>query len=86
MAVTVYILCTLTSGLCAMLLLREHRRAASRLLLWSGLSFTAMAISNALLFVDLVILPTTVDLAVYRGAVFLLAAALLLYGLVRNAD
>lgn len=85
MAVTVYLLCTLTSSLCAGLLLREHRRTASRLLLWSGLSFAAMAISNALVFTEFVILPTR-DLALLRGATFCLATALLLYGLVWDTD
>jgi hypothetical protein len=85
MAVTVYILCTLTSSLCAALLMREHARTASRLLLWSALSFTAMALSNALVFVDFVLFPN-VDLALYRSAAFLFAIALLLYGLLRDND
>jgi hypothetical protein len=85
MAVTVYVLCTLTSSLCAVLLIREHIRTRSRLLLWGGLSFTAMAISNALVFLDFVLLPSA-DLAVYRSGTFLLATALLLYGLVKDSD
>jgi hypothetical protein len=85
MAVTVYALCTLTSGLCAVLLLREHRRTASRLLLWSGLSFAVLAVSNALVFVDFVVLPN-VDFSLHRAAVFLAATALLLYGLVTESD
>ena len=85
MAGTVYILCTLTSSLCAVLLLREHKKTATRLLFWSGLSFTAMAVTNALVFVDFVVLPS-VDFALYRGAVFVVAVGLLLYGLVRNVD
>jgi hypothetical protein len=85
MAVTVYVLCTLASSLCAVLLLREHRRTASRLLLWSGLSFSALAASNALVFMDFVVFPT-VDFSLYRGAVFLLATVLLLYGLMRDTD
>ena len=39
MASTVYVLCTLASTLCALLLLRDYGRTRSRLLLWSGLSF-----------------------------------------------
>jgi hypothetical protein len=85
MAATVYVLCTLTSSLCAALLLREHRKTASRLLLWSGLSFTALAASNAMVFVDFVVMPT-IDLSLFRGAVFCLATVLLLYGLVRDTD
>ena len=85
MAAVVYILCTLTSGLCAALLLREHARTSSRLLFWSGLSFAVLAVSNALVFVDFVVAPT-VDFAVYRGVVFLGGVGLLLYGLVREGD
>lgn len=85
MAVTVYLLCTLTSALCAGLLLREHARTSSRLLFWSGLSFVAMAASNAFVFLDFVVLPSA-DLALYRSAAFCVATALLLYGLVCEAD
>jgi hypothetical protein len=85
MAVIVYILCTLTSSLCAVLLLRERRRTASRLLFWSGLSFAALAVSNGLVFVDFFVLPD-VDLSLYRSSVFLIATGLLLYGLMRDTD
>jgi hypothetical protein len=93
MAAIVYLLCTLTSGLCALLLLRVYRRTHSwgsssappGLLLWSGLSFCVMAVNSALVLADLVLFPST-DLALLRGATFLLATALLLYGLVRDND
>lgn len=85
MAVTVYILCTLTSGLCALLLIREHRRTASRLLLWGALSFGALSISNALVILDLVVFPD-VDLALLRASSFFVATALFLYGLLRDAE
>ena len=93
MAAIVYLLCTLTSSLCAVLLLRVYRKtsargsgsAASSLLLWSGLSFCVMAVNNALVLADLVLFPS-IDLALYRGATFLLATALLLYGLVWDND
>ncbi len=85
MAVTVYLLCTLTSGLCAVLLLRERGKTSSRLLLWSGLSFTALAVSNALVLIDFLVEPA-IDFALYRGAMFCLATGLLLYGLVRDTD
>ena len=86
MAATVYLLCTLASGLCALLLLRDHRRTASRLLFWSGLSFSVMALNNALVFADLVLFSTAIDLALLRGFTFLLATGLLLYGLVWDVD
>jgi hypothetical protein len=84
-AATVYVLCTLASGLCAVLLFRTYSRNASRLLLWSGLSFVAMAVSNALVFVDFIVMPQT-DLSLVRSLMFLLAASLLLYGLVADTE
>jgi hypothetical protein len=93
MAAIVYLLCTLTSAVCAVLLLRVYRRtrawssgsASPGLLLWSGLSFSVMAINNALVLADLVLFPS-IDLALYRSATFLLATSLLLYGLVWDND
>lgn len=51
----VYVLGTLTSLLCAVLLLSGYHRVRQRLLLWSGLCFAGLALSNAFLFADLVI-------------------------------
>jgi hypothetical protein len=44
-----------------------------------------MAINNALVLTDLVLFPS-INLALYRGATFLLATVLLLYGLVWDND
>jgi hypothetical protein len=85
-AAAVYALCTLTSALCAALLLRHHRRAGGRLLWWSGISFAAMAVANALVFVDLVMLPTETDLLLVRAFTMLVSAVLLVYGLVWEGD
>jgi hypothetical protein len=84
MATAVYLLCMLTSAFCAGLLLREYRRAPARLLLWSSASFIAWAVNNALVFVDLVILPTS-DLSLIRAVVAVVAIGLLLYGLIWDA-
>jgi hypothetical protein len=77
----VYILCALTALACSSLLLRGYLRNGVRLLLWCGIFFLAMAIENAILFVDLRIVPD-VDLTLIRLAVPLVGVALLLYGLV----
>ena len=84
MAVSVYVLCLLTSAFCAALLWREYLRTRARLLLWSGLSFVAWAVNNAMMFADLVILPT-VDLSLVRAILALVAITLLLYGLIGEA-
>jgi hypothetical protein len=84
MAVSVYLLCMLTSAFCAVLLLREYRRTTARLLLWSSLSFVAWALNNALVFADMVVFPGN-DLSLVRAVVALAAVSLLLYGLVWDA-
>ena len=86
MAKAVFLLCALTSVTCAVLLLRGYARSASRLLLWSGLCFVGLAINNGLLVVDRVLLPNDVDLSVWRQLPALAGVALLLYGLVLDAD
>ncbi|HYH99249.1 DUF5985 family protein [Hyalangium sp.] len=86
MAEAVYILCALTSMACAVLLLRGYSRSNLRLLLWSGLCFVALALSNVLLFVDLVITGPTVDLSLWRSSLALVGVATLLYGLIWDAQ
>jgi hypothetical protein len=81
MAATVYILGALTSLFCATLLLSAYARGRSRLLLWSGLCFTGLALSNVLIFLDLVVF-THVDLFPYRLATIAVSMALLIYGLI----
>ena len=85
MAEAVYILCALTSMACAVLLLRGYRRSGMRLLLWSGLCFVALSISNLVLFVDLVMAPG-MDLSLVRSSLGLLGVATLLYGLIWDAQ
>ncbi|ADO75325.1 DUF5985 family protein [Stigmatella aurantiaca] len=81
MVEAVYILCGLTSLACTVLLLRGYRRTRTRLLLWSGLCFVALAVSNVILFVDLVLFPGR-DLSVWRSASALVGIGTLLYGLI----
>lgn len=88
MATAVYFLCALTSAACAVLLFRvfwQHRRRARRLMLWSSLSFAWFAVSNALVFTDLVILQTA-ELAVARAATACVASAFLLFGLIWETE
>ncbi len=81
MAQLVYLLEAFTSLLCSILLLRGYIRGRRKLLLWSGLCFAGLTVSNGLVFVDLVLLPT-IDLFTYRLATSAVSLALLLYGLV----
>lgn len=84
MHATVNILGTLTVGLCAILLLRAYIRGRARLLLWSGLCFLGLTIANALVFVDLALIPDT-SLYTWRLAVGGVSVALLVYGLIFEA-
>ena len=81
----VYVLCALTSLGCAALLLRSYAQGRSRLLLWSGVCFVFLALNNVLLFVDLVVVPTT-DLSIWRGLTGLAGLLVLVFGLVWDAQ
>lgn len=78
----VYVLCALTSVLCAGLLLRSYSANKSRLLLWSTLCFVGLAINNILLFVDLVVTGPDMDLRLFRSGSALLSVSLLTIGLI----
>jgi hypothetical protein len=77
----VYLLCALTSVLCAGLLIRSYRANRSKLLLWSTLCFVGLAVNNILLFVDLVLVPSY-DLQLWRSLAALVAFVTLLIGLI----
>ena len=80
----VYVLCALTSLLCAVLLLRAYHSRRAPLLLWSGAAFGLFTASNVMLFVDLVLVPS-VDLSLVRNIITLFGIALLLRGLIWEA-
>ena len=78
----VYLLCAATSIACAILLLRGYLRQRTRLLLWSSLCFVLLALNNALLFIDLIIVPTALDLSLWRSVTALSGVSVLLFGLI----
>lgn len=81
MDTAVYVLCALTSAMCAWLLWRGWLAGRARLLLWSSLCFAGLALHNALLFVDKVVAPD-VDLSTVRLSTALAALLVLLFGLI----
>lgn len=81
MGTFVYVLCALTSVVCAALLFRHARRPGGGLLYWSGWAFMALAAANILLPVDLAWVESF-DFSVIRNGFTLVGLALLLYGLV----
>jgi hypothetical protein len=82
MAEFVYLSCMLTSAACAGLLIRAYRSTRSRILIWSSVCFAGLGLTNALLFIDLVLLPYAVDLAPLRAGVTLVSLAVLVFGLI----
>ena len=81
MAVIVYIIGALTSLACTLLLLRQFARVKQKLLLWSGVCFAGLTLSNLLVFLDLVVF-TNVDLYAARLVTAVLSMGVLLYGLI----
>ena len=85
MGPAVHVLSALTSLMCSLLLLRRYSVSRKRLLLWSGLCFAVLTVSNSLVFVDLILFP---DVDLYRLRLVTAAGAmiLLLYGLIWESD
>ena len=82
MAEGVYILCAITSILCALLLLRGYRATRARLLFWASLCFGLLALNNVILYFDLVVLPTQIDLFWYRNTAAVAGMLVLVFGLI----
>jgi len=86
MAAVIYTLCALTSILCFVLLWRSWRTSGARLLFWSALCFGCLSVNNVLLVLDRVVLPTEIDLGLWRLGWALAAVLTLLFGLVWEED
>jgi hypothetical protein len=80
-AALVYVLCALTSALCAVLLLRAWWSQRQRLVLWTGLGFAGLAVNNLLLLIDRSVL-LDADLRLLRDLSGLIAVSVLLAGLI----
>jgi hypothetical protein len=82
MAESIYLLCALTSAICAGLLLRGFARTGVRFLFWSSLCFLGLALNNLLLLVDMVVLVKEVELSMERAVVATIGLSALVFGLV----
>lgn len=85
MAPVIYLLCALTALGCTCLLIRAYLRSRYRLLLWSGLCFAGLTLNNLVLVLDKVVF-VSVDLSIWRTSLALVAMAVLLYGLIWDAE
>ena len=81
-----YALAVLTCLACTLLLYRGYLRGRAPLLFWSALCFVGLSLSNVLLFFDLVLLPSEVDLRAYRLGSALVGLAFLLYGFISESE
>jgi Family of unknown function (DUF5985) len=79
--VIIYLLCVVTSLLCAWLLWRAYRRGGTRLLIWSALCFALLAINNLVLAADVLLLPD-IDLSLLQLLTSLSAVCVLLYAFI----
>lgn len=75
----------LTTLLCAFLLLRAYANVRRKLLLWSGLCFVILTLTNFLVIADLMIFPD-IDLYTYRLGTTAVAMTVLLYGLIWESE
>ncbi|MDF2694007.1 MAG: hypothetical protein K0S65_2390 [Labilithrix sp.] len=85
MGEAVYILCAVTSLVCAVLLVRAYLANRSALLLWSSICFVGLFLNNVLLVVDLVLTTSETDLLLLRDATNAASVIALVVGLVWNA-
>lgn len=81
----VYTLCFATSTLCAFLLGRSFRRTRSRLLFWSALCFTLLAVVNFVVVLDMLVYPD-IDLRPIRLGLSLAAVSVLLFGFIWDEE
>ncbi len=85
MAATVFIACAVTSALCVVLLVRGWLATRSRLLLWSSLGFTGLALNNIILVLDRLVI-VDANLALVRAVPAFLGVLVLLTGCIWDAD
>ena len=81
----VYLLCLLTSALCAWLLIRAYLRTRTSLLLWTACCFVLLAVNNLLLVADLVLF-SDVDLSIPRQLATVAGLGVLLAGFIRESE
>ena len=81
----VYLLCFLTSLICAWLLGRSYARTRTRMLLWSAICFGFLAVVNLFVVLDMLVFPET-DLRSVRLWLSLAAVGILLFGFIWDQD
>lgn len=83
--IAIYLLCLMSASACSILLLRGFAGTGARLLLWAGVCFGLLALNSLFVLFDLLIFPE-LDFQIWRHAASFAAVAVLLVGLVWEAD
>lgn len=84
--VVLFLVAILASLACTVLLFRAYFARRLRILLWSAFCFVGLTLNNLLLFVDLVLLPVSIDLRAVRHLAALVGLLFLLYGFIRESE
>lgn len=82
----VYVLCFLTSSVCAFLLTRSYLLGRARLLLWSAIAFVLLALNNLLVVIDLVVVPDLPSMELPRLFASLGAVMVMLFGFIWDLE
>lgn len=85
MAEIIYMLCAITSAVCAWLLMSAYLNSRYKLLLWGGLCFIGVTLNNILLVLDKIYIQD-LDLSGWRLLTALMAMSILLYGLIWDTE
>jgi hypothetical protein len=81
-----FLIALLTSLACTVFLFRAYVQKRLPILMWSAFCFVGLTLNNLLLFVDLVLLPATIDLRMVRHLAALTGLLFLLYGFIRESE
>ena len=81
----VYVLCLVTSVVCAGLLVRAYRSSRTKLLLWSAFAFLLLAVNNIFLVMDVLVIHDF-SLLWARHLSSLAAVGVLIYGFIWEVE
>lgn len=85
MPALVYILCFLTSVVCACLLFASYLKTRTRLLFWSAISFACLAINNFFVVGDMILFPD-INLLPMRYVAAFAAVCTMIYGFIWETE
>lgn len=81
----VYLLCLATCLTCAVLLGRSYSRSKAKLLFWSAICFSLLALNNLTVVIDILLI-RSIDFQLPRLLFSLAAIGTLLFGFIWNGE